>query len=102
MNSKKQGEKTMNKQNKFNANKITTCKHCIEMLKMANKWIMPSETQSWKCLNCARDYNITSYTEQDDNPSFSSAQIMQINRDGDLYKIYYFDTEKQKFFEVSQ
>jgi hypothetical protein len=33
------------------------CRHCLQMLTMAKKWIMPDEKQSWSCMNCGNDYS---------------------------------------------
>jgi hypothetical protein len=38
--------------------KETRCLHCLEMLRMAEKWLMPDDSQMWTCNNCSGNWII--------------------------------------------
>jgi transposase-like protein len=44
--------------------KETRCLHCLEMLKMSEKWLMSDDTQSWTCYNCGSNWLVNGGTNK--------------------------------------
>ena len=66
----------MLKYNIKKAYKGLNCKRCCQMLNMAEKWLMPSESHSWLCTNCGNDWKAFCTTDADNNMII---KIMQHN-----------------------